>query len=137
MIIPNNEEGESLRPMNIVSSYVHASEGRLRIKIPEVKGAPHTAREVELHLASCAGVEEVAASPITGSVLVLYNPRLIGQEEIMFAFQEIGYLEEAAPKANQGSRGNPNQEGAFPRVTTVVASALMEMALSRLVAAIL
>ncbi len=26
--------------MNIVSSYIHALEGRLRIKIPEVKGAP-------------------------------------------------------------------------------------------------
>jgi copper chaperone CopZ len=120
--------------MNIISSYVHALEGRLRIKIPEVKGAPHKAREIERHLASCPGVEEVTASPVTSSVLVLYNPRLIGQEEIIFAFQEIGYLEESTPKA---AGGNSTHEGAIARVTTAVASTLMEVALSRLVAAII
>ena len=123
--------------MNIVSSYVHALEGRLRIKIPEVKGAPHKAREVERYLASCAGVEEVTASPITGSVLVLYHPRLIGQEEIIFAFQEIGYLEGSEPKAPGGTSGNAPQEGVVGRVTSAVASTLMEIALSSLVAAII
>jgi copper chaperone CopZ len=123
--------------MNIVSSYVHALEGRLRIKIPEVKGAPHRAREIERHLASCAGVEEVTASPITGSVLVLYNPRLIGQEEIIFAFQEIGYLVDSKPKAPGGASSNSTHEGALTRVTHAVASTLMEIALSRLVAGII
>ena len=123
--------------MNIVSSYVHALEGRLRIKIPEVKGAPHRASEVERHLAACAGVEEVTASPITGSVLVLYNPRLIGQEEITFAFQEIGYLVDAGPKAPKGTDGNATHEGTLARVTTAVASTIMEVALSSLVAAII
>lgn len=123
--------------MNIVSSYVHALEGRLRIKIPEVKGAPLKAREIEGHLSICPGVEEVSANPVTGSVLVLYNPRLIGQEEIILGFKEIGYLEETAPKPHRGASGNPSLEGAFSRVTTEVASTLMEVALSRLVAAII
>ena len=123
--------------MNIISAYVHALEGRLRIKIPEVKGAPLKAREIERHLASCPGVEEVTANPITSSVLVLYNPRLIGQEEIIFAFQEIGYLEESKPTAVGGTGGNTTHEGAIARVTTAVASTLMEVALSRLVAAII
>ncbi len=123
--------------MNIISSYVHALEGRLRIKIPEVKGAPLKAREIERHLASCAGVEEVSANPITGSVLVLYNPRLIGQEEIIFAFQEIGYLEGSTPRASGGTGGNITHEGTLARVTTAVASTLMEIALSSLVAAII
>jgi copper chaperone CopZ len=123
--------------MNIVSSYVHALEGRLRIKIPEVKGAPHKAREIERHLASCPGVEEVTANPITSSVLVLYNPRLIGQEEIIFAFQEIGYLEESPMRTAGGTGGNTTHEGTIARVTTAVASTLMEIALSSLVAAII
>jgi copper chaperone CopZ len=123
--------------MNIISSYVHALEGRLRIKIPEVKGAPLKAREIERHLASCPGVEEVSANPITGSVLILYNPRLIGQEEVIFAFQEIGYLEESTPKTAGGSSGNAAPEGTMARVTTAVASTLMEIALSSLVAAII
>jgi copper chaperone CopZ len=123
--------------MNIVSSYVHALEGRLRIKVPEVKGAPSKAREIERHLASCPGVEEVTANPITGSVLVLYNPRLIGQEEIIFAFQEIGYLEDSTTKASGETGGNATQEGTLVRVTHAVASTLMEIALSSLVAAII
>jgi hypothetical protein len=123
--------------MNIISSYVHALEGRLRIKVPEVKGAPLKARDIEGHLALCPGVEEVSANPITGSVLVLYNPRLIGQDEIILAFKEIGYLEENAPKAHRETGGNPNHEGTIARVATAVASTLMEVALSSLVAAII
>jgi len=123
--------------MNIISSYVHALEGRLRIKIPEVKGAPLKAREIEGHLVLCSGVEEVKANPITGSVLVHYNPRLIGQEELILALREIGYLEEHAPKTHRGVSGNPSQESTIGRVTTAVASTLMEVALSSLVAAII
>jgi hypothetical protein len=123
--------------MNIVSSYVHALEGRLRIKTPEVKGAPHKAREIEGHLALCPGVEEVSANPVTGSVLVLYNPRLICQEEIILACKEIGYLEETAPQAPRKGGGGFSHENALSRVTGAVASTLMEVALSRLVAAII
>src|SRR3974377_2260189 len=101
--------------MNIISSYVHALEGRLRIKVPEVKGAPLKAREIEGHLSLCPGVEEFSANPITGSVLVLYNPRLIGQEEIILAFKEIGYLEETTPKHNRETGGTRRHEGAAPR----------------------
>jgi hypothetical protein len=122
--------------MNITSSYVHAVEGRLRIKVPEVKGAPLKAREIEGHLALCPGVEEVSANPITGSVLVLYNPRLIGQEEIILACQEIGYLLETTPQAPR-KNGGPNHEGVVARVATAVASTIMEVALSSLVAAII
>ncbi len=123
--------------MNIVSSYVHALEGRLRIKVPEVKGAPGKAREIEGHLALCPGVEEVSANPITGSVLVFYNPRLVGQEEIILAFKEIGYLEETTPKAPRGNGGSSNHEGVVARVATAVASTIMEVALTSLVTAII
>jgi hypothetical protein len=123
--------------MNVISSYVHALEGRLRIKVLEVKGAPLRALEVERHLAQCPGVDEVSANPITGNVLILYNPRLIGQDELIFALQEIGYLEEPKPKTAGGAKASTGNEGAIAKVTTVVASTLMEVALSRLVAAII
>lgn len=123
--------------MNIISSCVHALEGRLRIKVPEVKGAPLKAREIERHLNQCPGVEEVAANPITSSVLILYNPRLIGQDEIIIGLQELGYLEGGQSKPRGGAGGAAGHEGAIARVTTAVASTLMEVALSRLVAAII
>ena len=65
--------------MNVDSLYVHALEGRLRIKIPKVKGAAGEAQEVERHLRQFTGVEDVSANPITGNVLILYNPRLTEQ----------------------------------------------------------
>ena len=123
--------------MNIVSSYVHALEGRLRIKVPELKGSSLKARDIEGHLGLCPGVEEVSANPVTGSVLVMYHPRLIGQDEIILALKEIGYLEDAAPKAPQGTAKNSHHEGVVARVATAVASSLMEVALSSLVAAII
>jgi hypothetical protein len=115
--------------MKIVSSYVHALEGRLRIKIPEVKAAPHRARELEGHLQLLTGLEEVAANPVTGNVLILYNPSLLREDRIISTLQDLGYLEEAPPQAGR--------EGMMERLTTVVASSIMEVALTRLVTALI
>lgn len=115
--------------MNVVSSYIHALEGRLRIKIPEVKGASLKAREVEQHLQLLTGMEEVSANPLTGNVLILYNSRLLSTREIIGALQDLGYLEEATP---------PNTEkGIVGKLTTSVASSLMEVALTHLVTALI
>lgn len=118
--------------MNVVSSYVHALDGRLRIKIPEVKGAPVQAREVESHLQLLTGMVEVSANTITGNVLILYNPRLLREDQIIFTLMELGYLEEA-PSRTQEKTGR----GAVELVTSTVASTIMEVALSRLVAALI
>jgi hypothetical protein len=115
--------------MKIVSSYVHALEGRLRIKIPEVKAAPSQAREVESHLQLLTGMEEVAANPLTGNVLILYDPTLLREDQIISTLQELGFLEEASPR----SKG----DGMAERLTSVVASSLMEVALTRLVTALI
>lgn len=122
--------------MDVSSSYVHALEGRLRIKVPEVKGAPHRACEIERHLAQSSGVDEVSANPVTGSVLILYNSRLIGQAELIFALQEIGCLQDPTSKAGVAD-ANSQPAGAIGKITTAVASTLMEVALTRLVAAII
>ena len=123
--------------MNVVSSYIHALEGRLRIKIPEVKGAPLKALEVESHLQLLTGMEEVSANTITGNVLILYNPRLVNQEEIISALQELGYLEEAFPRTHGATGRGARQAGAVELLTSTVASTLMEVALSRLVASLI
>jgi len=115
--------------MNVVSSYVHALEGRLRIKIPEVKGAPSQARELESHLQLLTGMEEVSANTITGNVLILYDPSLLREDQIISTLQDLGYLEEASA----GSKG----DGMVERLTTTVASTLMEVALTHLVTALI
>lgn len=118
--------------MQVISSYMHALEGRLRIKIPEVKNAPVKCQEVEGQLRLTPGVKEVSANPITGNVLILYNPELCRQSDILAALKDLGYLEETAV-AGAPARGSD----LMGRVFSSVASALMEAALSRLVAAII
>jgi hypothetical protein len=52
--------------MNVIAStYVHALEGRLRIKVPKIKRALRGALEVELRLQQVTGVEDVSANPTT------------------------------------------------------------------------
>lgn len=119
--------------MNIISSYVHALEGRLRIKVPEVKGVPLKAREVERQLVMTPGVEEASANPTTGNVLIHYNPRLISQEQVIASLFELGYLEEPAYR-DHGKAGVSTTPGkVLGKVTTAVASTLFEVALTRLV----
>jgi hypothetical protein len=89
--------------MTIASSYMHSLEGRLRIKIPQVKGAAEKALEVELHLQHFSGVDYVSANPTTGNVLIFYNPRLIDQWQLISCLKELGYLSQSSPRAGGAS----------------------------------
>ena len=44
--------------MNAALVYIHALEGRLRIKVPEVRGAPAAASEIEGKLRGLPAVDE-------------------------------------------------------------------------------
>jgi cation transport ATPase len=123
--------------MNVDTSYVHALEGRLRIKIPRVKGAAGKAQEVERHLRQSAGIEDVSANPTTGNVLILYNSRLIDQEDIIFSLKEVGYLSHPRQRGNGGNNPPSDPHGVVEKVTSTVAATLMEFALSRLVSALI
>ena len=119
--------------MNMDSLYLHSLEGRLRIKIPRVKGAAGQAQEVERQLRQSLGVEYVSANPITGNVLILYDPGLTSQEDILSSLKELGYLSQPGPKVVSPS----TQPGVVERVTATVAASLMEVALTRLVSALI
>src|SRR5437016_4180802 len=65
------EEGRRLRPQGDHSvtrapSYVHTIEGRLRIKVPEVKGCARRARDLERQFGGLTPIEYVSANPVTG-----------------------------------------------------------------------
>jgi putative ubiquitin-RnfH superfamily antitoxin RatB of RatAB toxin-antitoxin module len=51
---------------------VHALPGRVRLKVRELKENPALAGAVQKRLAGIRGVQLVDASPVTGSVLVVY-----------------------------------------------------------------
>jgi len=57
---------------------VHAIRGRIRLKIGALKGNPDLARGLEERLAADPGVRRAEANPMTGSLLVLYDPEAPG-----------------------------------------------------------
>ncbi|MGP8050863.1 MAG: HMA2 domain-containing protein [Desulfobaccales bacterium] len=119
--------------MTVDSAYVHALAGRLRIKIPKVKGAAAKAQELEEHLQELSGIESVSANPVTGNVLVLYNPQRIDQWNIIFSLTDGGYLSQNGVTAGGPVSPPSSPRGVVETVTSVMAATLMEVALSRLV----
>jgi hypothetical protein len=55
---------------------LHATPGRIRLRVPEVKANPALAREIQKQFSTFKGVRRVEANPLTGSVLVLYDPAM-------------------------------------------------------------
>jgi hypothetical protein len=119
--------------MHVDSAYVHALAGRLRIKVPKIKGAADMAQELEQHLQQFPGIESVSANPTTGNVLVLYNPHRISQWHIILSLKDLGYLSQAGSTVSGRVSPQSSPRGVVERVTAVVAASLMEVALSRLV----
>lgn len=54
--------------------FVHFLPGRVRIKLPGLKGNPALARELQQTLAAVDGIQHVEVGLTTGSVLVRYDP---------------------------------------------------------------
>lgn len=61
---------------------VHFLPGRVRVRLPMLKGNVSLAGEVERTLTALEGIYHVEASTTTGSVLVLYGPHLIESLDI-------------------------------------------------------
>jgi hypothetical protein len=111
-----------------MTDYLHALDGRMRIKINEVRGSSAAAKEITKYLLSSNGIDEVNANPITGNVLILYNTKLISQRGILNLLQEAGYLQRIARvPASRGGEG----------LVSVLAKAVMETALQSMVMALI
>jgi hypothetical protein len=69
--LPENHKGVSM------SCYLHHVPGRIRIKIPSLKGKHFYAQELEKKLQLISGVHMVSVNSLTGSVLAYYDERAI------------------------------------------------------------
>ncbi|MGE0679453.1 MAG: HMA2 domain-containing protein [Candidatus Binatia bacterium] len=78
--------------MSSASSYIHALEGRLRVKSASVKGSRQKAQEIEAHFREHDGITEVVANPLTGSILFHYDSRCIDQQQILDALHMLGHV---------------------------------------------
>ena len=71
---------------------VHFLPGRVRVKLPRLKGNASLAGEIERTLTALQGIRHVEISTMTGSVLVLYEPRLPASLDL----EAVGSLMELA-----------------------------------------
>jgi copper chaperone CopZ len=116
------------------SQYMHMAEGRLRIKISGLKRSREKASDIENNLISLDGVTEVNANPLTGNLLVLFEPEDTSHEQIMSHLKEAGYLK-APQKAAKSGGGDHN--GMTKAIGDMVIQMAVEAALKRLIFAMI
>jgi hypothetical protein len=75
--------------------YVHDVPGRLRVKIPLLKGNPSKADEVQRLLTGVGGVRNTSFNPLTGSLIVVYDPESLASEKILDLLKEKYQLDNA------------------------------------------
>ena len=71
---------------------VHFLPGRVRVKLPRLKGNASLAEEVERTLTALQGIHHVETSTTTGSVLILYESHLLAALDL----EAVGSLMELA-----------------------------------------
>lgn len=128
--------------MSSISSYIHALEGRLRVKSASVKGSLQKAREVEAHFRAYEGITEVVANPVTGSVLFLYDSQRVSQNELLENLYALGCLskddsEQKHPTFQSVQVVLKLPEELGQKLVKTVVTSTVEVALQRLVYALI
>jgi copper chaperone CopZ len=93
--------------------------------VPEVKGAPQEALELEQTLLQVHGITDVKANPTTGNVLILFASAVVNSTEIVGALKHAGYLRSGHNATNKVGQS----------LTNFFVQSAVEMALERLVLA--
>jgi len=73
--------------------YMHSIPGRLRVKIPAIKGHPDKAKTVQTLLKDLDGIESIRANTITGSLVVKYETGRSLSEKIPSVLTENGLFD--------------------------------------------
>ena len=118
-------------------TYLHALDGRIRVKSTLVKGAPHKAAALEQQLRTHSGITEVTANPITGSVLVRYDSQQLAQHQVFDLLRAVNCFPEVT-ELPMSTLPPPKTIAEFGQgLMRTVAMSTMEFAVQRLVYAIL
>lgn len=108
------------------TSYVHMLEGRLRIKVSEIKGFPERAVELEEAVSRSKGVSHVKANVLTGNVLVLFDSDVTNHYHIIGTLKDLGCLNGAtAPPRRPATRWSEAVVG--PLAQVVIERALLAL----------
>jgi hypothetical protein len=122
-----------------MATYLHVLDGRIRIKVPAVKGEPLKAAEVERQVGALNSSIEVKANPTTGNVLVLFDPVSITKDRILDLFRDIGCLTREPGNTLASSTASSNHVGgdASGAVARRVIDIVLQVAIERLILALI
>ena len=67
----------------------HASPGRIRLKVDDVKNDPEKARDIEAMLRTVPSIRSADANPVTGSLLLTYDEPVLESMELPFAVAQV------------------------------------------------
>jgi len=109
------------------TTYLHGRNGRLRIKVSDVKRSPRRAGELTRELMVLDGIREVIANPTTGNVLIHYEAESIDSQSIVRRLRDLGYL----------GRRSPRLSPHLNRMAKGLALGITEMAFKRVFAALI
>jgi Heavy metal associated domain 2 len=73
-------------------TYLHSTPGRMRIRVPDRRGDEGFCREMEQELARNPGILQVRANPLTGSVLILFDPQRVDDRKILADLGQMGLV---------------------------------------------
>jgi copper chaperone CopZ len=88
----------------LMDYYVHNVPGRLRVKTPTLKYTAGGAEDISDLFNHLGGIHRVTANPVTGSVVINYDPELVGSREILQALKENGHFEESTVFTDKDSQ---------------------------------
>lgn len=110
-----------------MAHYIHQMPGRLRVRVPEVKGKPAQASKLAASIQRLDGVTSVETNPRTGSVLILYEEGLTGAAPL------LALLNVTVPPP----MAKPHTQVTAEKIPGAAAWYVLEKALERSVAVIL
>lgn len=80
--------------------YCHHVPGRIRVKLPDLKREPAEAGRVEKIMGGLKGVTAVKVTPLTGSVVVHYDPDRTAHDRILATLQDHGLFDASLTISN-------------------------------------
>jgi cation transport ATPase len=109
-----------------MSYYVHNVPGRLRVKTPTLKSMAGGDERVSEFFDHLEGVERVTVNPLTGSVVVHYDPEMLESREILEVLKRRGHYDESL-----AFRKPDTQEQAISRTAQTVGKVLVGWAVGK------
>ena len=110
--------------------YVHAIDGRLRIKVPVIKGSDANAACVASGLHTLGGIRHLKVNPTTANVLVLFDPLVVTQREIIAKLKEMNCFDPA------NKRRSTRPPLFTTRIIETVVQSAVQVALERVILAL-